>query len=150
MIFLLVFIVMVWYLIKTYNQIKPLDNVIAEYGSNIKVVIEKRNTIVASLNNVVNSYSDYEKNLFEKISEDMKPTVSTNILISRLSGLYPELKANDNYRALVDGLYSVESERQSMIELYNNKVKLFNNTVTSFPEIVFCSLLSFREKPYYT
>ena len=36
---ILVFVLMVWYTIKVYNQIKPLDISVNEYDSNIKAYV---------------------------------------------------------------------------------------------------------------
>ena len=122
---------------------------IAEADSNIVIVTRKRDTMLKSLNEVVSSYSHYEKGILEKISEDMKPGDSVEFYISRLSNLYPDLKLNDTQKVMVDALYSVESERQGIIEIYNNRVKRYNDYATSFPEILICRSLSFREKLYY-
>jgi hypothetical protein len=149
MIIIPVILIIVWYTIKVYNSIKPLENMIAEADSNIVIVTRKRDTMLKSLNEVVSSYSHYEKGILEKISEDMKPGDSVEFYISRLSNLYPDLKLNDTQKVMVDALYSVESERQGIIEIYNNRVKRYNDYATSFPEILICRSLSFREKLYY-
>jgi hypothetical protein len=149
MIIIPVLLIIVWYTIKVYNDIKPLDNMIAEADSNIVIVTRKRDTMLKSLNEVVSSYSNYEKGILEKISEDMMPGDSVEFYISRLSNLYPDLKLNDTQKVMVDALYSVESERQGIIEIYNNRVKRYNDYATSFPEILICRSLSFREKLYY-
>ena len=146
---ILVFVLMVWYTIKVYNQIKPLDISVNEYDSNIKVVLEKRLVILDKLNDIVNSYSRYEKDIIEKLSDDMKASTNSTVAINRLSDVYPDLKLNETFLNQVENLYSIESEKQGVIEIYNNRVKRFNENVTSFPNIVFCSILSFKERKFF-
>jgi len=146
---LLVFIIAVWYTAKIYNQVKPLEISVNEYDSNIKVVLEKRTVILDKLNDIVNSYSRYEKDIIEKLSDDMKANTNSTIAINRLSDVYPDLKLNDTFLNQVENLYSIESEKQGIIEVYNNRIKKYNEKVTSFPGIMFCSILSFNEKKFF-
>ena len=146
---ILFIVITVWYTIKVYNQIKPLDISVNEYDSNIKVVLEKRLVILDKLNDIVNSYSQYEKDIIEKLSDDMKANTNSTVAINRLSDVYPDLKLNDTFLNQVENLYLIESEKQGTIEVYNNRVKKYNERVTCFPEIMFCSVLSFKEKKFF-
>jgi len=138
-----------WFLVKTYNSAKPLDIMVSESESNIKVVLEKRITILDKLNDIVNSYSKYEKDIIEKLSDDMKGNTNSMFAINRLYDAYPDLKLNETFSDQVDRLYIIETERQDIIEYYNNRVKKYNELVTSFPTILFCKVLSFDEKKFF-
>lgn len=138
-----------WYLIKTYNTVKPLDISVSESESNIGIVLKKREVILDKLNDVVNSYSKYEKNIIEKMSVDMKNTKSTLFNINRLYDAYPDLKLNDTFRDLVERLYNIETEKQNVIEYYNRTIRDYNETVTAFPTIIACRLISFKEKTFF-
>lgn len=138
-----------WYVIKTYNNVKPLDISVSECESNIRIVLKKREVILDKLNDVVNSYSKYEKNIVEKLSDDMKANSNSIVNLNRLYDAYPELKLNETFSDLVERLYRIESERQGTIEYYNTRVRYYNEAVTSFPAIIVCSMISFKEKTFF-
>jgi LemA protein len=140
---------LLWYTIKTYNRVKPLEISVRESESNIGIILQKRESILDKLNDVVNSYSKYEKDIVERLSDDMKANTDSTIAINRLYDAYPDLKLNDTFSNLVDRLYTIESERQQTTEYYNSQVKYYNEAVTSFPAIIICSMISFKEKTFF-
>jgi len=147
--FLLVIALVFWYTIRVYNTVKPLDIYVSESESNIRVVLEKRNSILDKLNEIVNSYSAYEKDIIERLSQDMRANTNSMFAINRLYDAYPDLKLNDTFSLQVEKLYDVESERQYMIEYCNKSIKKYNEAVTAFPEILVCSAISFKEKQFF-
>lgn len=147
--FFLIISVLTWYFIKTYNLVKPLEISINESESNIKVILQKRLTIIDKLNHIVNSYSRYEKDIVQRLSEDMRGNSNNMFTINRLYDAYPELKLNDTFQDQIERLYSIETERQVSIEYFNNRVKSYNQSVTSFPAIIICSIMSFKEKQFF-
>ena len=147
--FFLIISVLTWYFIKTYILVKPLEISINESESNIKVILQKRLTIIDKLNHIVNSYSRYEKDIVQRLSEDMRGNSNNMFTINRLYDAYPELKLNDTFQDQIERLYSIETERQVSIEYFNNRVKSYNQSVTSFPAIIICSIMSFKEKQFF-
>lgn len=146
---LLVLGLIFWYVIRVYNKVKPLDISVGESESNIKVVLEKRLSILDKLNDIANSYTTYERDLIERLSQDMKANTNSMFTINRLYDAYPDLKLNDTFLMQVERLYDVESERQQIIAYYNKMVKRYNESVTAFPEIIVCSSISFKEKQFF-
>lgn len=138
-----------WYIIKTYNIVKPLEISIKEADSNIGILLTKRDFILRRMDDVVKTYSIYEKSIIEKLSNDMKPNNNIFMNINRLYDAYPELKLNDAFSSLVNKLFSIEKERQNVAEYYNTKIKNYNEFVTSFPAIVPCHIMSFKEKNFF-
>jgi LemA protein len=149
MIYLLIIGLLCWYTIKVYNRVKPLEISIGESLSNIGIINQKRQTIINKLNEIVSSYSRYEKGIIEGLSSDMKNNGNSTFNINRLYDAYPDLKLNETFSDLMDRLYSIESERQNIIEYYNNRIKNYNREVTSFPALLVCNAISFREKTFF-
>lgn len=141
--------VILWYTIKVYNNVKPLQIYVNESESNIGIIHQKRESILTKLNEIVSSYSKYEKGIIENLSMDMKGNGNPMFTINRLYDAYPDLKLNQTFSDLVERLYNIESERQGIIEFYNSRVKDYNEKVTSFPEILVCSMISFKEKKFF-
>ncbi len=139
-----------WGLIRTYNLIKPTEIAVNESHSNVLVILQKRTVILEKLNEIVNSYSEYEKNIVQTLSSDMTPKDNTMMNINRLYDVYPDLKLNNTFETQVDRLYEVETERQTALNIFNYTVKVYNELVTSFPKNIFCKVLSFEYKPFFT
>lgn len=141
--------IIIWYIIRVYNRVKPLDISVSESDSNIGIVLKKREVILDKLNDVVNSYSKYEKDIVEKMSLDMKNNKGQLFNVNRLYDAYPDLKLNDTFRDLVERYYNIETERQNTTEYYNRRIKDYNEAVTEFPAIIACKILSFKEKTFF-
>lgn len=142
-------ILITWYVIKTYNIVKPLQISIEESDSNIGILMSKRDFVLKRMDDIVKTYSSYEKGIIERLSNDMKPKNNIFMNINRLYDAYPELKLNDAFTGLANKLFSIENERQSVTEYYNVRVKKYNEFVTSFPAIIPCLIMSFREKNFF-
>ena len=149
-ILILIIILLTWGLIKTYNLIKPTEIAIDEAQSNITVILQKRTSILDKLNEIVNSYSKYEKDIVEKLSSDMTPTKDSTFNINRLYDVYPDLKLNTTFETQIDRLYEIETERQNALNRFNSTVRTYNELVNSFPKNVFSKVLSFQSKPFFS
>jgi LemA protein len=62
---------------------------------------------------------------------------------------YPQLKANENFRALQDELAGTENRIAVEKMRYNEVVQAFNTTVRRFPANVIAGMYGFRQKEVY-
>lgn len=148
-IIILIICIILWYTVKVYNEVKPLSIYINESESNIGVILKKREVLLDKLNEVVSTYSKYEKDIVEKMSNDMKNNKNSVLNVNRLYDAYPDLKLNQTFTDLIERLYNIETERQNVTEYYNRRVRDYNETVTSFPKILVCNFISFKEKDFF-
>lgn len=148
-ILLIIGVLVLWYTVKVYNNVKPLQISVNESESNIGIINQKRESILNKLNEIASSYGRYEKGIIEGLSNDMKNNGNSMFAINRLYDAYPDLKLNETFSDLVERLYTIESERQGVIEYYNSRVKYYNEEVTSFPAILVCQMISFKEKRFF-
>ena len=62
---------------------------------------------------------------------------------------YPDLKANENFRQLMDELAGTENRIGVARKDYNNEVATFNRQVKRFPGKIVASIFGFDEKEYF-
>ncbi len=150
MIVVVILLIALYYLMKTYNVVKPLSIAVDESNSNVLVILEKRSSILNKLNEVVNSYSRYERDIVEKMSQDMTPTTNSVLTINRLYDAYPDLKLNAAFENQVEKLYQVETEKQNFLTTFNYTVRQYNEMSSLFPNNLACKILQFPQKPFFT
>src|SRR5690606_28876353 len=66
-----------------------------------------------------------------------------------LSEAYPELKADQNFRALQEELTGTESRIAFARQFYNEQVLKYDNSIESFPTNILARLFGFEPKPYF-
>jgi LemA protein len=62
---------------------------------------------------------------------------------------YPELKANENFKALQDELSDTENKIQASRRFYNGNVRDFNTKLQVFPTNVFAGMLGFTARKFF-
>ncbi len=66
-----------------------------------------------------------------------------------LSEAYPDLKANQNFQQLSEELTSTENKISFARQHYNDSVRVLNEAVQVFPNVVFAGMLGFGREEYY-
>jgi LemA protein len=145
--------------ILAFNRLVRGRNLVREGWSGIDVQLKRRRTLIPNLVETVKGYSRHEKRLLEKVTElrgradddeDLRQTATReNALTDQLKGLfalaeaYPDLKADRNYRQLMDQLADIEDQIQYARRYYNGAVRDHNICVESFPSNVVARMFSF-------
>ncbi|GAB1802113.1 hypothetical protein PMEGAPL103_30060 [Priestia megaterium] len=62
---------------------------------------------------------------------------------------YPDLKANENFRSLMDSLEGTENRLAVARKDYNDEVAKYNKTVKRFPKSMLAGTFGFEKKPYF-
>ena len=62
---------------------------------------------------------------------------------------YPNLKADQNFRALQDELAGTENRIAVARKDYNDEVNVYNSKVRTFPTSLYAGMLGFQQKPYF-
>lgn len=153
------------YLVATYNRLVRLRALVKEAFSGITVQLRRRADLIPSLVETVQGYATHEREVFEGVSKARAASVgagsveATAQADAQLTGMlgrlfavaeaYPELKANTNFLQLQDQLSGIESELQSARRYYNATVRDLNSTVQSFPPVLIARPMGFTEEPFY-
>ena len=160
-----VIVVIVLWIVSTYNSLVGLRNTCKEAFSTMDVYLKKRWDLIPNLVETVKGYAKHEKGTLEevvklrsgaydKMSADEKiennAKLSAGITkIMALAESYPELKANQNFLSLSSDLSNVEEDIANSRKYYNGAVKIFNNKVMMFPSNIVANILGYKEQKMY-
>ena len=162
LIVILIVIVVVVIFFSYYNKIIRLENRIDNAWAQIDVQLRRRAELIPNLMETVKGYMKHERETLEKVTNAraalMKATTpqeniaADNMLTGALKSLfavaesYPDLKANQNFLQLQDELTHTEDKIAYSRQHYNDTVLRFNNTVETFPGIIFAQRMGKSEK----
>jgi LemA protein len=147
-----------------YNKFQRLKNG-AEAGiSQIKVVLKKRLDMISQLVEIVKSYAKFERQVMENIAKirssigEIKTPQDVNKINNEskriLNNLiavvesYPNLKASENVKDLMNAITDVEDEIARQRYTYNNIVQDYNTRVSSIPSNLVAKMYSFKKIEY--
>jgi len=142
--------VIVFAIIGVYNNLISLRERVRNAWAQIDTQLKRRFDLIPNLVETVKSYAKHEQETFNMIVEarnkynDSKGSVeesaaAENMLTSSLKSLfalsegYPELKANDNFKALQIELSGTEDKIAYARQFYNDTVQKYNQTLLVFP-----------------
>jgi LemA protein len=139
-----------------YNTIVVLSNRIDNAFSQIDVQLKRRNDLIPNLVSTVKGYAKHEKGAIDSVTKARENMMNagnmadkmkaSNQLSNALKSIlalaenYPELKANQNFLHLQQELSDTESKIAYTRQFYNDSVLTYNNTVTTFPGVIFASI----------
>ena len=158
-------VVIVGFLIGTYNSLVTLKNRVEEAWSDITVQLKRRTDLIPNLVNSVKGYATHEKEVFEKVTEarsaimNAKGVADTakaeNMMEGALKSLfavaeaYPELKANQNFLQLQQELVDTEDKIQASRRFYNGGVRDLNTKIQTFPVNVVAGMFGFQSREFF-
>lgn len=95
------------------------------------------------------SYQDYEGETLENIvsarnSMEYGDVDGAQMAINAVAEAYPELKANENYKQLMNELAMTENQIAQYRNNYNEQVRSYNKMVRSFPNNIILSILGYE------
>ena len=153
------------YLLICYNSFVKVNNQVKEAFSTMDVYLKKRWDLIPNIVETVKGYAKHEKetleeivNLrsgsYEKMNDSTKVDVNNKISqgLGRLMAIsenYPELKANENFKDLSNQLSRVEDEIANARKYYNGAVRVYNNKVEIFPNLIFARLFGYKSKAMF-
>jgi LemA protein len=141
----LIFILLIVY-IKQFNSIKITRNQIENAKSSLDALFIKRNELIPNLVVVLEKYTDFEKDVLEKItalrqlqskqSDDYQKDGETDKLLKQLMVQvenYPELKANQQFNNLQYAINECEEQIAAGRRYLSSSITHYNNWITTFP-----------------
>ncbi len=167
---LAVIVLIVVFLVFTYNALVRLRNMVDEAWNQISVQLKRRHDLIPNLVNAVKGYMDFEQETLTRVIEARSAAVSAtergpggaaqaaqaeNFLTGALRQLfalvenYPDLKANENVMQLQEELTTTENQIGFSRQHYNATVREFNTSVQTFPNVLIAGLFGFRERDYF-
>ena len=166
-------IIVLW-LIKGYNNMVALEESVDTAWSNVEADYQRRADLLPNLVNIVKGYAAHESSTFENIvnarskatqitvdPKDMTPEQmeefqkaqgEVGAAFGRLMAItenYPELKANENFRALQEQWEGTENRIKVARKSYNETAQTYNTTIRRFPNNLISNFFNFHTKPYF-
>jgi len=161
-IILLALVIVLLVFLSYYNKIIRLENRIDNSWAQIDVQLKRRSDLIPNLMETVKGYMKHEKEVLENVTKARSALMSAkspqenvdadNMLTGALKSLfavsenYPDLKANQNFLNLQDELTHTEDKIAYSRQHYNDTVLSFNNTIETFPGIIFARRMGKKER----
>lgn len=160
-----VFVTVLW-LVAVRNGIVRGKNGVQRAWANVITYERYKLKVIPKLEEGLAKYGEYEKGLFEKITElrsvvaklsvnEIDPAMlgeAQKLTQGLMTGLkatfenYPDLKAADLYKGWMNELTEAEANVSAAIQIFNANVEGFNNMLMVFPNNIVNNMFN-KEKP---
>lgn len=153
-------VLIVLWLIWTYNRLIGLRNQTDEAWSDIEVQLKRRYDLIPNLIATVKGYAAHETKVFDAVTQaraaamgahtPAEHTKTDNMLAGALKNLfaiaeaYPQLRATENFAKLQDELSDTENKIQASRRFYNGNVRDFNTALQTFPTHAIAGTFGFK------
>lgn len=153
------------FVIKTYNVLIKLRNRVLDQWAQIDVQLKRRADLIPNLVETVKGYAGHEKETLDAVIQarnkfqaantpetEMEANGELTRVLSRLmmlSEAYPDLKANQNFLNLQDELKSLEEKIAFARQFYNDSVLTYNNKCEVFPANIIAGMFNFHLQKFF-
>ena len=140
----------VGYFLSLYNGLVETKNNVGRAWANVDVLLKQRHDELPKLVKTCETYMQHERAVFDKLSEaraalqgarSVGERAQAEGMIGRALGSimavaenYPDLKANQGFRALQQRISELENQIADRREFYNDVVTLFNTRLEQIPD----------------
>ena len=160
-----VVVLVLLYVMATYNKLIKGRNKVEGEWAQIDVQLKRRADLIPNLVETVKGYAAHEKETLDAVISARSKAIGANTteekieankeLTSAISRLlvvaenYPELKANTNFLDLQSSLKETEDKIAYARQFYNDAAKSFKNAVEMFPSNIIAGMFGFKALPFF-
>jgi len=148
-----------------YNGLVKLRKRVDNAWAQIDVQLKRRYDLIPNLVETAKGYMKYEKEVLENVTKARQQAIDAssikdqakaeNFLTSTLRSLfavvenYPELKANESMKALMEELVSTENKISFARQHYNESVMEYNTRIETVPSNIFAAVFNFKPREFF-
>ena len=158
-------VLVVFYVISTYNSLVSLRNNVKDQWSQIDVLLKRRADLIPNLVETVKGYAAHEKETLDEVisarngvvnAKDAKEEMKSNNMLTEALGklmavaeAYPDLKANTNFMSLQTDIRDTEDKISYSRQFYNDAVLAYKNKLEMFPSNIVAGIFSFKPEEFF-
>lgn len=148
-----------------YNSLVSLNENVNGKWAQVENQLQRRADLIPNLVNTVKGYAAHEQTAIQAVADartklagaqgpaaKAQADADLNSALSRLLVVvenYPNLKADQNFRALQDELAGTENRLAVARKDYNDAVQVYNAKIQTFPAVLYARLFGFGPKEYF-
>jgi len=163
-----------FWVVNVNNRLVPMDENVTAQWANVESSYQRRADLIPNIVKTAKGYAEFEQQTLTQVIEARSKATSVTIdpsnitpeqlaqfqqaqsgLTSALSRLlatferYPDLKANENFKELINELERTENRINVERNRFNDQARIFNSEVRQFPTTIAASILGFERKIYF-
>ena len=164
---LAIIVIVVVFLVLTYNRLVTLRQRVKEAFSDIDVQLKRRHDLIPNLVETVKGYAAHERGVFDEVTQARAGAIAAgaqgpqqraaaeDMLTGALRSLfavaeaYPQLQAVQEYKDLSENLRDTEDKIQFARRFYNGQVRDYNTALQTFPTVVLAGAMGFTSSEYF-
>jgi LemA protein len=158
-------LIIVLFAVTRYNSLVSGSESVDNKWAQVENQLQRRAELIPNLVSTVKGAAAHEKDIIDSVTtaraklagargpeEAGKANGELTSALNRLMVVvenYPQIKANENFRALQDELAGTENRIATERMRYNDAVKDFNASIKRFPNNMFAGMFGFSGREYF-